>query len=92
MRAGPTFLAIERDQFTASPGAIFLRFPDQDGMMQQDTHVPGDPAPKSGVYAEMNVFGSPTGRRVQLQAGQELPKAPREFHWRLVEAAADDDG
>jgi hypothetical protein len=91
MRAGPTFLAIERDQFSASPGAILLPFDDQDGMMK-DTHVPGEPAPKSGVYAEMNVFGSPTGRRVQVQAGQELPKAPREFRWRLVEAAADDDG
>ncbi len=43
---------------------------------------PGDRAPTSGSYQELNVFGSPTGRVALVAKGNELPIAPRGFTWR----------
>ena len=47
-------------------------------------HEPGASAPLSGVYREVNIFGTPTGRRVQVQEGEPLPSAPVGFSWVLV--------
>jgi len=46
---------------------------------------PGEPAPSSGVYAEINVLGSPTGLTISVAHGVSLPAAPRGFVWRLVQ-------
>ncbi len=48
--------------------------------------APGMRAPSAGTYEERNVLGSPTGIRVTLAQGDELPAAPRGFTWRIVEA------
>jgi len=45
---------------------------------------PGDRAPNSGGYQELNVFGSPTGRVVLVAEGDKLPRAPRGFTWRSL--------
>lgn len=52
-------------------------------------HRPGDPAKISGLYYEVNVFGTPTGRSVQLGDGDPLPESPRGFGWRMSEDATD---
>lgn len=46
---------------------------------------PGEPAPSSGVYAEINVLGTPTGLTISVAQGAALPAAPRGFVWRLVQ-------
>ncbi len=46
---------------------------------------PGVPAPQTGLYAEINVLGTPTGLRIGVNEGMDLPAAPRGFVWRLVE-------
>ena len=48
-------------------------------------HRPGDLAPVPGLYYEVNVFGTPTGRSVQVGHGEPLPEAPRGFGWRMSE-------
>jgi hypothetical protein len=52
--------------------------------MRQDhhEHPPGEPAPASGRYEEVNVFGALTGRVAYVKEGEELPAAPRGFMWR----------
>jgi hypothetical protein len=55
-------------------------------------HRPGEPASATGLYHEVNVFGSPTGRSVRAERGEWLPLAPRGFGWRLTEDAPDEDG
>lgn len=47
---------------------------------------PGDQAPRSGVYAEVNVLGTPTGLTISVIQGTALPAAPRGFVWRLVQS------
>ena len=60
--------------------------------MVGETHfVPGDIAPRAGVYQEHNVFGTPTGRRVTLGIGETLPTAPVGFSWTYVGTTADPD-
>lgn len=48
-------------------------------------HRPGDPVPTPGVYHELNVFGTPTGRAVLVAHGELLPQAPHGFRWRAAE-------
>jgi hypothetical protein len=50
--------------------------------MKSDEHLPGELAPLSGEYEELNVFGRPTGWSVYVQKGQPLPALPRGFTWR----------
>lgn len=50
--------------------------------MQSDERQPGEPAPGSGAYEELNVFGTPTGRTVIMSAGETLPGSARGFTWR----------
>jgi hypothetical protein len=45
---------------------------------------PGDCAPNSGDYPELNVLGSPTGKVVLVAKGGKLPIAPRGFTWRSL--------
>jgi hypothetical protein len=49
---------------------------------------PGDPAPATGAYEELNIFGSRTGRVHVTQEGEALPPAPRSFTWRPVAPAS----
>ena len=46
---------------------------------------PGEQAPASGTYAEVNVLGTPTGLTISIDKGMKLPSAPRGFVWRLVQ-------
>lgn len=46
-------------------------------------HQPGDPAPHTGHYEELKVFGSETGNVVYARKGDALPSAPHGFTWRL---------
>lgn len=50
--------------------------------MTRNEREPGDPAPSSGEYQELNVFGSPTGRIVRVAQDDALPVSPRGFTWR----------
>jgi hypothetical protein len=45
-------------------------------------HRPGERALMPGVYEELNVFGTPTGRLALMAAGDQIPAAPRGFRWR----------
>ena len=47
---------------------------------------PGELAPTAGVYEELNVFGSGTGRVPDVRDGETLPAAPRGFSWRSLSA------
>ena len=50
--------------------------------MTDAEYQPGDPAPETGPYEELNVFGRPTGRIVALEKNEEFPTAARAFTWR----------
>jgi len=52
--------------------------------MDDQEYRPGAPAPSTGHYEELNVFGSPTGKVVRAEEGSKLPAAPRGFSWRHV--------
>jgi hypothetical protein len=45
-------------------------------------HQPGEPAPCSGAYEELNVFGTATGRVAVVAKDEALPSAARGFSWR----------
>jgi hypothetical protein len=51
--------------------------------------LPGNCVDVGGLYVEINVFGTPTGRRARIGRGQEFPPLPLGFCWRLTEAEAD---
>jgi hypothetical protein len=51
-------------------------------MSDEGEHQPGDRAPATAHYEELNVFGSPTGAVVHVREGDRLPAAPRNFTWR----------
>ena len=53
-------------------------------------YSPGHPAPASGVFSEVNIFGTPTGEVVHVEVGAPLPAAPIGFRW-VIGAAAPDD-
>lgn len=61
-------------------------------MTRWTEHRPGDPAPAPGLYHEVNVFGTPTGRSVRVNHGEPLPQAPRGFNWRAAEDFPDEGG
>ncbi|HTZ72271.1 MAG TPA: hypothetical protein VMB71_16565 [Acetobacteraceae bacterium] len=52
--------------------------------MREGEVPPGSPAPESGAYEELNVFGQPSGRWVTVRAGDDLPDSPRGFRWRRL--------
>jgi len=45
-------------------------------------YQPGDPAPYSGVFEELNIFGTPTGRVAVTAKDERLPASARGFTWR----------
>jgi hypothetical protein len=47
-------------------------------------HYPGELASRRGRYTEHNVFGTETGKAVEVEEGEQLPTAPRGFTWRHV--------
>jgi hypothetical protein len=52
--------------------------------MADREHQPGAPAPRTGRYQELNVFGTPTGKVVDAEEDSRLPAASRGFSWRHV--------
>jgi hypothetical protein len=46
---------------------------------------PGDDAPVTGTYEELNIFGARTGRLHVAQEGDPLPRLPRGFSWRPID-------
>jgi hypothetical protein len=59
-------------------------------MAQRLEHVPGEPAPVAATYEQLNIFGRPTGVRVDVAQGEPFPDAPRWHTWRLVKGDADE--
>lgn len=53
-------------------------------MANRGERRPGDPAPATGHYEELNLFGTPTGRVYHATEGEPLPVAPRSFTWQRV--------
>jgi hypothetical protein len=53
-------------------------------MSDEEEHQPGDRAPATAHYEELNVFGSPTGTDVHVREGDRPPPAPRSFTWRRI--------
>jgi hypothetical protein len=51
-------------------------------MAQKVEHLPGDRAPATDHYEQLNIFGTPTGQVVQVTEGEPLPAAPRGYTWR----------
>ncbi|HTW69609.1 MAG TPA: hypothetical protein VME47_06970 [Acetobacteraceae bacterium] len=48
----------------------------------RNEEFPGDsPAPASGTYETVNLFGRRTGHRVTVGQGEPLPVLPRGFAW-----------
>jgi hypothetical protein len=59
-------------------------------MSQELDHLkPGALAPATGTYEEHNVFGTPTGNRVDVNKGDLMPPAARCFTWRRVTLPSD---
>jgi hypothetical protein len=56
----------------------------QNWQMALFEHQPGGPAPGTGEYEELNVFGTPTGRVAVVDKDEELPEAARGFSWRAL--------
>jgi hypothetical protein len=50
----------------------------------ESTHAPGQPAPVSATYEQLNVFGSPTGIRVRVRREHPLPAAPIGHGWAVA--------
>jgi hypothetical protein len=47
-------------------------------------HRPDERASASGLYHEINIFGTPTGRSVSAECGERLPHGPFGFGWRFT--------
>ncbi len=50
--------------------------------MKSTEFEPRTPAPHSGLFEEINIFGAPTGVTTFREAGEPFPGAPRGFAWR----------
>jgi hypothetical protein len=59
-------------------------------MARPSVYIPGQSAPASGTYEQINVFGSPTGVRVTVAEGQPLPTAPVGHNWAIADVAEGD--
>ena len=51
-------------------------------IMDTDEYLPGAPAPHTGEYHELNMFGTPTGWSMYVKKGDALRPLPRGFKWR----------
>ena len=56
-------------------------------MAERLEHPPGTPAPVTGYYRELNIFGTPTGRIEHVPKGEHLPLGPRGYSWREADLA-----
>jgi hypothetical protein len=56
----------------------------QADMMIHEEFVSGEPAPSFGLYQELNVFGTPTGKVLVMVQEETFPTAPRGFKWRAL--------
>ena len=54
-------------------------------MSHLDEHRPGDRAPATGHYEQLNIFGTPSGWVVLVREGERLPAAPINFTWRRTD-------
>ena len=54
-------------------------------LAQRPEHAPGETAPAAGTYEQLNIFGRPTGIRVNVAHGHPLPSAPLGHNWTLAE-------
>lgn len=54
-------------------------------MADDKEHLPGERAPETGRYEELNVFGTPTDKTTHAVQGEHLPRAPVGFTWRRIE-------
>ena len=54
-------------------------------MAQKVEHAPGDHAPATDHYEQLNIFGTPTGWVVRVTEGERLPAAPRGCTWRRID-------
>jgi hypothetical protein len=52
-------------------------------MPHDNDHAPGTPAPATGHYRLVNLFGTPTQHSVHVRHGEPLPDAARGWGWRL---------
>lgn len=69
-----------------SPGGVTI---DRETWMHaKPALMPGEPAPATGDYQQLRVFGSSTGVKVTVLAGQPLPAAPIGFTWVLARNSA----
>ena len=50
-----------------------------------EEHRPGDRAPATGHYEQLNIFGMPSSCVVLVREGEPLPAAPRGFTWRRTD-------
>jgi hypothetical protein len=51
-------------------------------MHPNEEYLPGDRAPATGYFEQLNVFGSSAGKVVHVSKDAPLPAAPRGFTWR----------
>jgi hypothetical protein len=61
------------------------------GLTDAQEHQPGTPAPTTGRYRLLNVFGTPTGHSTHIRRGEALPDAPRAYGWRLEQETGEDE-
>ena len=57
----------------------------RENLAQRPEHAPGETAPAAGTYEQLNIFGRPTGIRVNVAHGHPLPSAPVGHNWTLAE-------
>jgi hypothetical protein len=57
----------------------------RENLAQRPEHTPGETAPASGTYEQLNIFGRPIGIRVNVAHGHPLPSAPLGHNWTLAE-------
>jgi hypothetical protein len=48
---------------------------------------PGEAAPTSGTYEEVDSRGQPTGVKAEMRKGEPLPHASYGARWRLTQTA-----
>jgi hypothetical protein len=80
-RTGNDAVSPPRSQFSCASVAEGVAWHPMPNIAPLD---PGAPAPETGWYEDMTVFGSPTGQRVYVSQGDPLPLRPRAFTWRKV--------
>jgi hypothetical protein len=54
-------------------------------MPRRPEHAPGEAAPATGTYEQLNIFGGPTGIRVTLTHNHPFAEAPIGHSWTLIE-------